>query len=54
LAELKLMLAAAPDKTISTRRENLDLKNIRLLTDQNPGLLRMGGSGPWPIVMLLK
>ena len=49
LAELKPMLAGAPGKTISTRRENLDLRNIRLLTDQNPGLLKMGGSGAWPL-----
>ena len=54
LAELKPMLAGAPGKTISTRRENLDLRNIRLLTDQNPGLLKMGGSGAWPTVTMLK
>ena len=50
LAELKSMLGASPNKTISTRKENLDLRNVRLLTDKNPDLLRMGGSGAGPTV----
>ena len=54
LQELKEMLASAPDKTLSIRKENLDLKNIKVLAQANPTLLKLGGNGPWPTVTLLK
>jgi hypothetical protein len=54
LQELKELLANAPDKTLSIRKENLDLKNIKVLAEANPHLLRLGGNGPWPTVTLLK
>jgi DNA repair exonuclease SbcCD ATPase subunit len=54
LQELKELLAAAPDKTVSIRKENLELQNIKTLANANPHLLRMGGKGPWPTVTLLK
>ena len=54
LQELKELLAAAPDKTLSIRKENLDLKNIKVLAQANPTLLKLGGNGPWPTVTLLK
>jgi hypothetical protein len=54
LQDLKALLADAPDKTISIRREGLDLRNIRVLAEANPGLLKLGGKGPWPTVTLLK
>lgn len=54
LQELKEMLANAPDKTLSIRKENLDLRNIKVLAQANPGLLKLGGNGPWPTVTLLK
>jgi hypothetical protein len=54
LAHLKEELAAAPDKTLNLRKANLELRNIKVLAQYNPGLLRLGGSGPWPTVTLLK
>lgn len=54
LQELKDLLAKAPDKTLSIRKENLDLRNIKVLAQSNPGLLKLGGNGPWPTVTLLK
>jgi len=54
LQELKDMLAKAPDKTLSIRKENLDLRNIKVLAQANPQLLKLGGNGPWPTVTLLK
>jgi hypothetical protein len=54
LQELKELLANAPDKTLSIRKENLDLRNIKVLAQANPHLLRLGGNGPWPTVTLLK
>ena len=54
LQELKDLLANAPDKTLSIRKENLDLRNIKVLAQANPGLLKLGGNGPWPTVTLLK
>jgi septal ring factor EnvC (AmiA/AmiB activator) len=54
LQELKELLAAAPDKTLSIRKENLELQNIKTLANANPHLLRLGGKGPWPTVTLLK
>jgi hypothetical protein len=54
LSELKELLAAAPDKTISIRKEGLQLANIKTLARVNPGLLRMGGKGPWPTVTMIK
>jgi DNA repair exonuclease SbcCD ATPase subunit len=54
LQELKELLAAAPEKTLSIRKENLELQNIKTLASANPHLLRLGGKGPWPTVTLLK
>ena len=54
LQELKELIANAPDKTLSVRKEGLDLSNIRTLANANPQLLRMGGKGAWPTVTLLK
>ena len=54
LQELKALLAAAPNKTISLRKEGYDVRNVRVLAQANPHLLRMGGKGPWPEVTLLK
>jgi hypothetical protein len=54
LQELKELLANAPDKTLSIRKENLDLRNIKVLAQANPHLLKLGGNGPWPTVTLLK
>ncbi len=54
LQELKALLAEAPEKTISLRKEGYDLRNVRILAEANPHLLRMGGKGAWPEVTLLK
>lgn len=54
LQELKELLAAAPDKTLSIRKEGLELRNIKVLAEANPTLLKLGGKGPWPTVTLLK
>jgi hypothetical protein len=53
LAQLKEELAAAPNKTLSIRKANLDLGNIKNLARMNPSLLKLGGKGPWPTVTLL-
>ena len=53
LSELKELLAAAPNKTLNIRKENLELRNIKNLASVNPGLLRLGGVGAWPTVTLL-
>jgi septal ring factor EnvC (AmiA/AmiB activator) len=54
LQELKELLAAAPGKSLSIRKEGLDLANIKTLAAANPHLLELGGKGPWPTVTLLK
>jgi hypothetical protein len=54
LQELKALLAEAPDKTLSIRKEGLDLRNIKVLAEANPHLLKLGGKGPWPTVTMLK
>jgi len=54
LLELKELLAAAPEKTLSIRKEGLDLRNVKVLAEANPHLLKIGGKGPWPTVTLLK
>lgn len=54
LQELKEMLLKAPDKTVSIRKENLDLKNIKTLVQANSNVLKLGGNGPWPTVTILK
>ncbi len=54
LQELKELLATAPDKTLSIRKEGLDLANIKTLANANPHVLKLGGKGPWPTVTLLK
>jgi hypothetical protein len=54
LQELKSLLEVAPDKTLSIRKEGLELANIKTLATANPHLLRLGGKGAWPTVTLLK
>ena len=54
LQELKELLALAPEKTLSVRKEGLDLANIKTLANANPQLLKMSAKGPWPMVTLLK
>jgi hypothetical protein len=54
LQELKEELAAAPNKTLNVRKANLELRNIKVLAQANPGLLKLGGKGAWPTVTLLK
>lgn len=54
LQELKEELATAPNKTLNIRKANLQLRNIKVLAEANPGLLKMGGKGAWPTVTLLK
>ena len=54
LQELKELLAAAPGKTVNIRKDGLELRNIKVLANANPHLLRMGGKGAWPTVTLLK
>jgi hypothetical protein len=54
LQELKELLAAAPDKTLNIRKENLELRNIKVLAGANPQLLKLAGKGAWPTVTLLK
>lgn len=54
LETLKELLAAAPEKTLSVRKEKLDLANIKTLVAANPALLELGGKGAWPTVTLLK
>jgi hypothetical protein len=54
LQELKELLAEAPNKTLSVRKEGLDLANIKTLVKANPTLLKLGGKGPWPTLTLLK
>jgi len=54
LQELKELLATSPDKTLSIRKEGLELRNIKVLAEANPTLLKLGGKGPWPTVTLLK
>lgn len=54
LQELKELLAKAPEKTLSIRKEGLDLANIKTLAKVNPTLLKLGGKGAWPTLTLLK
>ncbi len=54
LQELKELLVAAPNKTLNVRKENLELRNIKILAKANPTLLKLGGKGAWPTVTLLK
>ncbi len=54
LQELKALLAEAPDKTLNVRKEGLELRNIKVLAEANPTLLKLGGKGAWPTVTLLK
>ncbi len=54
LQERKEWLAAAPNKTLNIRKENLELRNIKVLAGANPGLLKLGGKDAWPTVTLLK
>ena len=52
--ELKDLLLAAPDRSISVRKAGLDSTNVRTLANLNPRELRLGGKGPWPTVTLIK
>jgi hypothetical protein len=52
--ELKDLLLAEPDRTLSVRKSGLDSTNIRTLANLNPRELRLGGKGPWPTVTLIK
>ena len=54
LAELKVLLAEAPEKTINIRKAGLQLANIKTLARVNPHLLRLGGKGAWPTVTMLQ
>lgn len=54
LQELKELLAAAPGKTVNIRKEGLELRNIKVLANANPHLLKLAGKGAWPTVTLLK
>jgi len=54
LSELKVLIEAAPEKTVNIRKEGLQLRNIKVLATANPSLLKLGGSGPWPTVTILK
>jgi len=54
LQELKELLAAAPGKTVNIRKEGLELRNIKVLANANPHLLKIAGKGAWPTVTLLK
>ena len=53
LADLKVLLAEAPEKTINIRKAGLQLANIKTLARVNPHLLRLGGKGAWPTVTML-
>ena len=53
LMELKDLLAAAPGKTVSLRKEGIDVKSVKTLAQANPTMLRMGGRGAWPSVSLV-
>ena len=54
LQELKEIIAAAPDRTLSIRAGGYDLRNIKTLANANPQLLQLGGKGAWPTVKLLR
>lgn len=54
LQELKAIIAAQPEKTLSIRGGGYDLPNIKTLANANPQLLQLGGKGAWPTVKLLK
>ena len=54
LQQLKELLENAPNKTVSIRKEGLELKNIKALVSANPQLLKITAKGPWPLVTLLK
>jgi hypothetical protein len=54
LQELKELLANAPNKTLNVRKEGLELRNIKILANANPSLLKLAGKGAWPTVTLLK
>jgi len=54
LSELKVLLEAAPGKTLDVRRAGLQLANLKTLANANPHLLKLGGKGAWPTVTMLK
>jgi hypothetical protein len=53
LQQLKEELAAAPNKTLNIRKAGLELGNIKVLANANPGLLKLDGKGAWPTITLL-
>ena len=50
---MKEKLATAPEKTLNIRKGNLELRNIKNLLSVNPGLLKLGGKGARPTVIML-
>jgi hypothetical protein len=54
LQELKDLLAAAPGKMLSLRKEGIEAKAVKALAKANPGVLKMGGKGAWPEITLVK
>jgi hypothetical protein len=54
LSELKVLLEAAPGKTLNVRRAGLQLANLKTLSNANPQLLKLGGKGAWPTITMLK
>ena len=41
-------------KTLNIRKENLELRNIKVLASTKSQLLKLGGKGTWPTVTPLK
>jgi hypothetical protein len=54
LSDLKVLLEAAPGKTLNVRKQGLQLANLKTLTNANPHLLKLGGKGAWPTITMLK
>jgi hypothetical protein len=52
LHDLKELLAAAPERTLSIRKEKLEVSNIKNLAKLHPIMLRIGGKGAWPTITL--
>lgn len=42
-----------PEQTMSIRKEGYDTTQIRQLALDNPGVISLGGNGPWPTVSLI-
>lgn len=50
---LKELLNAAPEKTLSLRKEGLDLDCVKKLAAEFPKEFQIAGKGPWPTVSLI-